>query len=83
MTTNITPTPAAAPAAAGPLAAIVQNNRAAIQAFLSGEGSYEMDELIWDYYYGRGIITNYNSTDVSGLYEQFVDEVTPLMEATV
>jgi hypothetical protein len=66
-----------------PLAAIVENNRAAILAFLSGEGSYEMDELIWDYYYSKGAITNHNCTDVSGLYEQFVDEVTPLMEAAV
>jgi hypothetical protein len=78
MTTNTTLTPAA-----NPLAAIVENNRPLIQAFLSGEGSYEMDELIWDYYYDKGVITNYNCTDVSGLYEQFVDEVQPLMEATV
>lgn len=78
MTTNTTP--ATTTTTTDPLAAIVQNNRALIQAFLSGEGSYEMDELIWDYYYGRGMVTNYNCTDVSGLYEQFVDEVTPLME---
>ena len=60
---------------------VIQNNRALIDAFLSGEGSYEMDELIWDYYYGKGVITNYNCTDVSGLYEQFADEVEAVLES--
>jgi hypothetical protein len=54
---------------------IIENNPEMIKAFLSGEGSYEMDEIIWDYYYDQGRITNYNSTDVSGLYEEFVAEL--------
>ena len=55
--------------------AIIENHPEMIKAFLSGEGSYEMDEIIWDYYYDQGRITNYNSTDVSGLYEEFVAEL--------
>ena len=54
---------------------IIENNPEMIKAFLSGEGSYEMDEIIWDYYYDQGRITNYNCTDVSGLYEEFVAEL--------
>lgn len=54
---------------------IVENNRPMIDAFMAGEGSYEMDELIWDYYYSNSTIRNYDCTDVSGLYEQFADEV--------
>ena len=54
---------------------IIENNPEMVKAFLSGEGSYEMDEIIWDYFYTQGRITNYNCTDVSGLYEEFAAEL--------
>ena len=54
---------------------IIENNPKLVKAFLSGEGSYEMDEIVWDYYYGKGTIKNYDCTDVSSLYEQFVSEL--------
>jgi hypothetical protein len=54
---------------------IIENNPELVKAFLSGEGSYEMDEIVWDYYYSNGTIKNYDYTDVSSLYEQFVSEL--------
>ena len=54
---------------------IIENHRPMIDAFLAGEGSYEMDELIWDYYYDNGTIRNYDCTDVASLYEQFDSEL--------
>lgn len=54
---------------------IIENNPELVKAFLSGEGSYEMDEIVWDYYYDKGTIRNYDCTDVSSLYEQFVSEL--------
>jgi hypothetical protein len=54
---------------------IIENNPELVKAFLSGEGSYEMDEIVWDYYYSKGTIKNYDCTDVSSLYEQFVSEL--------
>lgn len=54
---------------------ILENHPEECKAFLSGSGSYLMDEIIWDYYYDNGTIRNYNCVDVSGLYEQFADEL--------
>jgi hypothetical protein len=53
----------------------VKNNPQLVEELLSGHGSYELDEAIWDYYFNNGTIKNYNCTDVSSLYEQFLDEV--------
>lgn len=54
---------------------LIENNPELVKDFLSGAGSYEMDEIVWDYYYEKGTIRNYNCTDVSSLYEQFVFEL--------
>ena len=53
----------------------VKNNPKLVEELLSGHGSYELDGIIWDYYYDNGTIKNYNCTDVSSLYKQFLDEV--------
>ena len=53
----------------------VKNNPVMVEKLLAGHGSYELDEIIWDHYYDNGTIKNYNCTDVSSLYEQFLDEV--------
>jgi hypothetical protein len=52
-----------------------------VEELLSGNGSYELDEAIWDYYFNNGTIKNYNCTDVSSLYEQFLDEVIDVVYA--
>jgi hypothetical protein len=54
----------------------VKNNPKLVEELLSGHGSYDLDEAIWDYYYDNGTIKNYNCVDLPvGLYEQFLDEV--------
>ena len=54
---------------------IIENNPELVKAFLDGEGSYEMDSIVWDYYYSKGTIKNYNCVDVFSLYEDFVSEL--------
>jgi hypothetical protein len=54
---------------------LIQNNAAMVSAFLAGECGADMDEFIWDHYFAKGTIRNYNCVDVSGLYEQFESEL--------
>jgi hypothetical protein len=54
---------------------IIENYPELVNDFMNGQGSYDIDEIIWDYYYDKGVIRNYNNTDVSDLYKLFAEEV--------